>query len=94
MEVLRHRLGGRQHTIEGRRAVHGAAGEGTDRLVEASLEQMEVAEQAFLVERRPFDHRPHPEVVAVQLLHGAADRDRMGGGELSDDLEAEHGAGV
>jgi hypothetical protein len=33
-------------------------------------------------------------VVAMELLHRASDRDRMGGRELPDDLEAKHGAGV
>jgi hypothetical protein len=33
-------------------------------------------------------------VVSVELFHRATDRDRMGGRELPDDLEAKHGAEV
>ncbi len=90
-DVLGDVFGGWVEGIEGGGVVEVLVGEGLADLFEGLFEEVEFAEEAFVVEFRTDDGGVGFEVVAMGWFLGAAQDDGVGGAELVGDLDLEHG---
>ena len=75
--------------IEGRGVVEGVVGEGAADIDEGLFDEVEIAEEGFLVELGSGDGGGCFEVVAVEWFGGGVEDDGMGGAELVGDLDLE-----
>ena len=76
---------------EGGGGVEVVVGEGLADLDEGVFEEVEVAEEAFLIELGTCDCGGGFEVVAVGWFLGVVEDDGVGGAEFVGDLDGEHG---
>ncbi len=90
-DVLGDVFSGGVEGVEGGGVVEGVVGEGVADLNEGLFDEVEVAEEAFVIELIAGDDCGCFEVVAVEWFLGVVEDDGVGGAEFVGDLDGEHG---